>query len=74
MFWKCSIKYLNLFIVGYIQIKKNMAHGSKRESQGDKIKPTFQNSPQKRVKILIVPLFWLKFDDVTVTLSLIVLS
>ena len=29
---------------------------------------------QKWVKILIVPLFWLKFDDVTVTLSLIVLS
>ena len=29
---------------------------------------------QKWVKILIVPLFRLKFDDVTVKLSLIVLS
>ena len=29
---------------------------------------------RKWVKILIVPLFWLKFDDVTVTWSLIVLS
>ena len=29
---------------------------------------------KKQVKIVIVPLFRLKFDDVTVTLSLIVLS